>query len=203
MGASFCALFLCKKIDRKEGGNWNMKNVKAILNPVNVIKIYTALQKRHPRFGLLWLMGMETGLRVSDLLELQMWNIRPALESHSPISIYETKTGKVKRIALGLETISRLKNFSNIHGLLDRHYIFFSSASNKEKPITRQWAHRLIARTASKMGLNFVGTHSMRKIYACNLYRTTNDLKAVQRDLNHKYISTTLLYLADLLPGNT
>ena len=40
-----------------------------------------------------------------------------------------------------------------------------------------------------------LNAHSARKMYALALLQRTHDLTAVQRDLDHKYLSTTLLYL--------
>jgi site-specific recombinase XerC len=95
-----------------------------------------------------------------------------------------------------------LKKYLALFCLKNDDFIFFSSSTQKHKPITRQWAHRIIASEARKMNLCCIGSHSMRKIYACNLYQSTGDLNAVQRALNHKYPSTTLLYLRDLLPAS-
>jgi site-specific recombinase XerC len=39
----------------------------------------------------------------------------------------------------------------------------------------------------------------MRKIYACNIFRSTGNFEAVQRALNHSKMETTMIYLSDAL----
>jgi site-specific recombinase XerC len=67
--------------------------------------------------------------------------------------------------------------------------------------MSRQWARRVIALTARNLSIDEVGAHSMRKIYACNIFRSTGDLEAVRVALNHSKVETTLIYLRDVLPA--
>ena len=195
---------ICMKFVYRLGGvNTCMNETRAVTSAKAVKQIQNALHRQHPRYGLLWMMGVETGLRISDLLTLQVRSLNQLPLPMTSIfvgNVYESKTGKHKQFTLGLDVSERLTKHIRTHRLKPEHYIFFSSATNKQKPISRQWAHRLIARTAKIRGLQCVGAHSMRKIYACNLYRATGSLSAVQKALNHSYPSTTLMYLRDLLP---
>jgi integrase len=68
--------------------------------------------------------------------------------------------------------------------------------------MSRQWATTVIAKTARSLGLENVGAHSMRKIYACNIYRATGSIEAVRASLNHSKAETTLIYLRDVLGPN-
>jgi integrase len=113
----------------------------------------------------------------------------------------EKKTGKLREIQLDAFVLSEVNRFVRLRRLKPHEFLFYSSIGNREKPMSRQWAHRTIARMGKISHVGRVGTHSMRKTYACNLFRSTGDLRAVQRALNHKYPSTTLMYLADLIPG--
>ena len=154
-----------------------------------------ALKAADMRFSLLWLLGITTGLRVSDLLALRTSSVSRT----GFISLNEKKTGKLKEIQLCPEVLEEYKYFVRMRGLKPNQYLFYSSNHRRDKPMTRQWVHHVIARTARLIGLDFIGAHSMRKIYACNLYRVTGSLKCVQDALNHKYASTTMIYLRDLL----
>jgi integrase len=89
--------------------------------------------------------------------------------------------------------------FVKVYMLRPDDYLFYRCASRKHISVSRQYVHRIISRTASNLGLRYIGAHSMRKIYACRLFSSTGSIDAVQAQLNHRHISTTLIYLKDLL----
>jgi integrase len=170
---------------------------RAIINPNDVLWMTLALKRVHPRFCLLWQLGIITGLRISDLLSLTVLYV-----STGSITIREKKTKKYRYFSLDPDIMSDIAHYTRLFKLKPEHFLFFSSSSKFNKPMSRQWANRIIARTAKIRGLRCIGAHSMRKIYACTLYQSTGDLKSVQRALGHRYPSTTLFYLRDLLPGS-
>jgi integrase len=174
-----------------------MKSVRAITYTQQVGAVSAALRDFDIRFHFLWELGISTGLRISDLLTL-----RPMDISSCRFTITEKKTGTVRSIKLPIDTYCLLKGYSALKRLKGSDYLFYRTYKGIEihdMPMSRQWAWRIISRTASKMGLESIGTHSMRKIYACGLFRRCGSLKAVQDELGHKDLATTLLYLKDLL----
>lgn len=54
--------------------------------------------------------------------------------------------------------------------------------------------HRRLKSVADSLKIDF-SAHSMRKLYAINIFANTGDLNAVQQAMNHKYITTTATYL--------
>jgi len=170
-----------------------MKIVNAITVSRDVYYMEKALFKVHWRYGLMWYLGTFTGLRISDLLKLRPYDIAELLW------VEEQKTKKIRCIYLPLALLADIEEYIQHYRLAPLEYLFFSSGSRRNKPISRQWAHRIIARTARYNGLHSVGAHSMRKIYACDLYRSTGHLESVQRALGHKNISTTFLYIREIL----
>jgi integrase len=111
----------------------------------------------------------------------------------------EKKTGKDRQVSISVDLLRDFERFVAWDGLVPSHFLFYSSFHAKVKPMTRQWVHKVISRVSRENGLNFIGTHSMRKIYACNLFSRFSCVYEVQKAMNHKYPSTTLIYLADLL----
>jgi site-specific recombinase XerD len=79
--------------------------------------------------------------------------------------------------------------------LLKGDYLIFSQPWKKDKALSRVQAWRIIARMAKLAGLERIGTHSMRKTFATELFNATGSFEAVQGALNHKYLSTTISYL--------
>ena len=142
-------------------------------------------------YATIWRFGVETGLRISDIL-----NINGPLQG-SFLSLTESKTGKQKQFIISDELYRMILS-------LQREGPFLTNKSNTKNgntfklfPTTRQTVHKYIRLSALKINENDIGTHSMRKTYAYNVLCITRSLDSVKRALNHKYISTTILYLID------
>jgi integrase len=170
-----------------------MNVMRAILDPREYAQIYAALDVRHPRFGLLWSVGCESGLRISDVLSLQVKHVK------SSFVVTERKTGKSRKIDLTSEMLVKINYYVSRFGLSESDFLFYSASTRTDKPMSRQWADIIISRTAKNLGLESVGTHSMRKTYACNLYRLYGRVESVRRAMRHKSVETTKAYLRDIL----
>jgi integrase len=175
-----------------------MKITKAILEINGQRAMYQSLTNTHPRYGVLWLLGIESGLRVGDMLSLRVSDILPSTKYW--LEVVESKTGKTRKIEISSSLREDINNLVHTYDLAPTDFLFFSTRKNKGKAVSRQWVHRIIARNASNFALEGIGTHSARRIYACNLYRVTGSLQRVQEAMGHKCVSTTLIYLLDLLP---
>jgi integrase len=128
--------------------------------------------------------SIETGLRISDILKLRRCNIAKAME------IRESKTMKYKIVEISDELLSKLpKGFA-----LGRYPYAFNSPRTLYKPLHRSTYHRHLKKVAEELHVEF-SAHSARKLYAQNVFRETRNIFAVQKALNHKYITTTCKYL--------
>lgn len=134
---------------------------------------------------------LDTGLRVSDVLNLRTEQLKT-----TRLTVCECKTGKTRAVTLSRHLCDRLKRQA---GLI---YVF-------ESPL-KPWQHRTrqavwcdIKRAAKAMRIDLnIAPHSARKTFACDMYRKTGDIKAVQAMLNHDNIGTTVLYLIDAFAAN-
>jgi integrase len=152
-----------------------------------------ALAKRGQKYVILVLYGLETGLRVSDILKLRTSRLR------ANMNITEGKTGKTRKIKLSDELVSKIKAYKAWYGLTRHDYFIHSSYHTKNKPLSRIQAYRVMRDCAREVGITApIGTHSMRKGFARRMYRETGSIEAVQRLLGHKYIETTIMYLVDI-----
>lgn len=109
---------------------------------------------------LLWVLGITTGLRISDLLELCLSSfLTPEGDISQSITVNETKTGKTRTIQVAPVAAKALESY---RGELTADNLF---------TITRQQARRLIKRWCDDCGLqgNY-GTHTMRKTFATIAY---------------------------------
>lgn len=139
-----------------------------------------------PIARLAWDTAVLTGLRVSDVLQLRPETLR------KDMTVLERKTGKWRDIHLTDDLIRRLKQSSAVRS----SPYCFPSATDFDRPMSRDTIGDMLHRVNIALAPQYtLSMHSARKIYAINLYRRTGDYNAVQRDLGHKHLSTTLLYI--------
>ena len=136
---------------------------------------------------LIYMLGKKTGLRVGDLLKLK----KDILRTSRPY-VRQEKTGKLKRIYLNKNMLSELK----LKSRWSEEYIFENP--NTKKPYTRSGVYKAFRAAAEAAGLSYrVGSHSMRKTYACAALERTKNLQAVQNRLQHDNINDTIGYVVD------
>ena len=164
--------------------------MSAICDDLKLAQLGQRLADRHVRFGLLWLLGVETGLRISDLLALRVKDVKRNLH------VTEKKTGKKRQFNLSPKLLAQFRSYIRKYRLKKADFLFYSAYTRTDRPVSRQWVWKIIARTATEMGLFSIGTHSARKTYAENLFARTGSVEAVQRALKHKHKKTTEAYLA-------
>ena len=97
--------------------------------------------------------------------------------------VVERKTGKARRVRLKPATLKAAKAYAT-HG------------HDRLIPHAPSTIYRQIRRAASDLGMEHVSMHSIRKLYA-RQYCRAHGLAATQRELQHDYLSTTMLYVLD------
>jgi integrase len=151
-----------------------------------------ALGRRDPKYVLLVLYGIETGLRVSDILKLRAGRLKAFTR------VLECKTGKARTCEISPGLLEQIEQYKISARLGPRDFFIPSRWYRKDKPLSRSQAWRVISECAAEVGIDVpIGAHSMRKSYARDVYRRTKDIKAVQSALGHKYVTTTLAYFVD------
>lgn len=119
----------------------------------------------------------DTGLRVSDVLGIKCGELARTM------LVTERKTGKRRRVTLRPVTLKAAKAYAKHGGeyLID---------------CDRSTIYRRIRKAAAQLGYEHVSMHSIRKLYA-RRYCAAHGLAATQQELQHDYLSTTLLYVLD------
>ena len=153
----------------------------------------------------LWILSSETGFRIDDIMHIRQWQVPSESECKNrgefSLTIRERKTRNVRTVALTERALHSLREIwlhqPKRHKLA---YLFPTRRQEQCKNLHRSTATRHFAEAVRKAGLEGEGytVHSLRKIYARNKYACTKSILDVQRDLGHKSIATTLLYLNDL-----
>jgi len=124
-----------------------------------------------------------TGLRVGDVVTLRTDQLA------RQFWVTEAKTGKRRRVNLTDKLLCLLKAQAGPK-------FVFQGRGGIDTHRTRQAVWRDVKRAAKAFRLpQNVGVHSLRKVWAVDkLNRTKGDLSQVQRALNHRDISTTMIY---------
>lgn len=146
------------------------------------------LKKTNERNYILFLMGIYTGLRVSDILKFRIRDLKGKHE----IKIREKKTNKYKSLPINPVLKKALENyFIN----KDPDDFIIKSKKGYNRPITRQMAYVILDNLGKQFGIDSLGTHSMRKTFGYHYYKKTKDVALLQIIFNHSSPSTTLRYI--------
>jgi len=138
------------------------------------------------RFAVLFDLACESGLRISDILNLKVKDV-----SKNPMTIHEKKSKRSRTIKISDELFKKLEWQAAAGRPND--YVFNSHHKNGV-PLHRSTIHRRIKKAI--MTLKFdASAHSARKLYAQNIFSETGSVEAVQKALNHHRTDTTRAYL--------
>jgi len=152
---------------------------------------------------LLFTLGINTGLRISDILALKWKNFLNGggriLKAGDQLNLVEIKTKKVKTFMLNKSVMEALKLYYNSLGNVDPNAPVFSSRKSDKgspRPLSRVGAWMLLNRYAHMVGLNDgIGTHTLRKTFGYHLYKRGVSLEYIQKMLNHSSPAVTLRYI--------
>ena len=152
----------------------------------------------------LFMIGVSTGGRISELLSLQIGDVyqnsRPVTDSLYSKSI--VKGGEVSRAVPvnrdGRQAIDALISWHiDAYGMTENDRPLFPSRNGQgQQPMSRRTAHDVLKVASEAAGLNgYLATRSLRKSFAQRLYDKTGDIFAVQEMLGHQSVTTTQKYL--------
>jgi integrase len=153
------------------------------------------LRAGNPRDELLFTIGINTALRIGDLLALRIEDVtNDKGKLVAAIEMKERKTGKTKTFPLNKSIRDVLSGYLNGLGKLDPQAPLFPS--RKGGALSRWQARRILSSAGESVGLLKVGTHSLRKTFGYHVYqRTGGNLGLVQKLLNHSSSVHTLRYI--------
>lgn len=172
-----------------------MKNlVEPIKSKKELETIEAYLEKRSKRNRLIFAFGINTGLRVSDILGLNVEDVK----NKSYVEIREKKTGKYKRFPLNSKLKVLIKDY-----LQNERYKKYSLSETeplfigkKHCRLDRSQVYRFLNDACKQIGITAnVGTHTMRKSFGYHFYKQYNDVALLQKILNHSSPAITLRYI--------
>ena len=176
-----------------------MKTVQPIKKKSHIEAIKIALYRHNLRDYAMFVLGINSGLRISDLLTLKVEDVisdtKPLLMADR-IIVKEKKTGKIKDFPVNLSAKTALKEYL-IQARLDPDSpLFPSREAHGKKPVSRSQAYNILRQATKKAGLKLqVGTHTMRKTFSYHKYKKGVEIETLSKLLNHSSPSTTMRYI--------
>lgn len=184
------------------------------VNDIKRISEYLITKGRY-RDNMMFIVGINFGLRVSDLLRLKynmLLDNDLVFRTNFPILEKKTtntrKTKKNRYITINdavIEAVTLYLRNLNDHGITCRldDYLFKSESnhgSNQNKPMTRMSVDRILKGIALELGLNIkVSTHTLRKTFGYHqMVMSGNDprkLLLLQKIFGHSTAAQTLDYI--------
>lgn len=167
------------------------EDVQPLRDKDDIERMKQTLRERHSeRDYIMFLIGVNTGLRVSDILALktdQILNLNNKKDKR--LTVYEGKTDKAR-------TISFKNTWDDVYSYaktVDSEWLFPSRQG--DKAISTTQAYRVLKKCAWWNDIDSVGTHTMRKTFGYHLYKATKDVAMLQSILNHASPDVTLRYI--------
>lgn len=171
-----------------------MEYVEPIRDVESINAIKEVLQKQSQRDLLLFVLGINTGIRISDLLSLKIEDIWDGMGIKEFLFLKETTSDETKAYYLNNNVKLAVENYLKTYDFRESDFLFKSKKNNQ--PITRQQAYRIINTAAKEVGIEGkIGTHTLRKTFGYHAYRKGIAISILMGIYHHHSPSETLRYI--------
>ena len=172
-----------------------MGEVQPIRDKKKIKAMASVLKDRDEKYYIMFLLGIQTGLRISDIVTKKVSDI----DSMYSRKIKEQKTGKTRFLYLNAESEKIIRQYIKDKGLQKDDFLIPSRRSDGQGKyrgcITPTQAYRIIKDAGESVGIENIGTHTMRKTFGYHYYKQTHDVVPLMRIFNHSSQSITLHYI--------
>lgn len=164
-----------------------MTTVEPIRKLKDIRKVEKILAKQSLRNLLLFTIGTNCGLRISDILRLNVGDVR----GKTYIQIIEKKTGKFKKIPINNKLKPMFNEYTKKKN--SNEPLFVTIFGNR---LERVAAYYIIRKACEEAGIEEkIGTHTMRKTFGYHHYKRNKDVAILQKIFNHSAPQITLRYI--------
>lgn len=165
-----------------------MNFVQPIRDKETVQDIAQYLKFKNERNYIMFMLGIYSGLRISDILQLK---VRDAYNKHY-FNLREKKTGKQRLFPVNPTLRKALTQYCKDR---DPDEYLIQSREGQNQPLTRSMAYKVLKEAADQFGLECIGTHTLRKTFGYHFYLQTQDVATLMKILNHSREAYTLIYI--------
>lgn len=171
-----------------------MEFVQPIRDLKQIETIKKLLKQQNLRDYCLFVLGINSGLRISDLLKLTIADVIESGKIKKRIRLREKKTNKFKDFPLSDKAKQTIKEYLKTRNYKENEPLFLS---RKNKGfLLRGQAYKIINNVAKSVGIKEkIGTHTLRKTFGYHAYNNGYDITLIQKLFNHSSPSVTLRYI--------
>lgn len=153
------------------------------------------LRGKNKRDYLLFMVGISSALRISDILRLKVKDVWTGKKPVEYVDLHEKKTGKYKRFPVTPNLSKAIKDYMTEYSPAQDQFLFVSRVG-ENKPITRQYASMMLNEACDMVGITEpFGTHGMRKTWGYWAFKQNISLDYISLALNHRSVAETKRYL--------
>ena len=171
---------------------------KQLWDKIQEIKSLLLSEEKY-RDWLMFTLGLNFALRISDLLKLKVSDVYDDdMFPKNRVIIREKKTGKENFLTITNGSREALVQYHRLKRLKYSNDFLFRSRQGGDRSIDRVQAYRILNDVAEKVGLSDlnIGTHTMRKTWGYHAYKRFNySLDDIMLKLNHQSIQSTKRYI--------
>lgn len=173
-----------------------IRNMETLQN----FKEYYKKQKKNLRNYTIIILGLNTALRINDLLHLTYNDVYRNNQVRDHIIVKERKTGKENRILLNQESRSILeiyqKELIKTKMYQNGNPYLFPSPRKNDAPLSRYQAYRMITAAAKAVGIEeHISCHSLRKTFGYHAWKQGYEPVVLMAIFNHTSFNVTRRYL--------
>ncbi len=166
-------------------------NVVEPIRSVDLIRdISLFLKTKSERNYIMFLLGIYSGLRISDILKLKVKDVK----NKNSISLREQKTDKQRIFVINPYLKKELKKYIDDNHLPSDQYLI-KRQGKRNASISRVRAYEILREAAQYFRIDNIGTHTMRKTFGYHFYLQTKDVVTLQKIFNHAHPVMTLRYI--------
>lgn len=170
-----------------------IRNVEQLM----AFKDYYKRKKPMPRNYLLITIGLNTALRISDILSLKWEDVydKDICDYRKHIYLVEQKTGKSSRIYMNESICEALDWYKKSKWYNRSEWLFWSQGDTKTH-ISRMQAHRIVKEAASYCHMEgVISCHSLRKSFGYYAWKHGVSPVMLMNIYNHSSYQVTKRYL--------
>jgi integrase len=166
------------------------------VNPIKDLSIldraFNYLEQKSIRNYMILFLGVNTGLRISDLKNLTIFDFDVSNKNYLNVRI--KKTGVQVQIPMLNHVKKEINSYLDIIKKKNRLYLFTSK--KYDKPLSKQYIYNIMKNIEIRFNLESLGTHTLRKTFGYHFYLGTNgDIATLMELFGHERESQTLRYL--------
>jgi len=163
--------------------------VNPIRSQLQIVQLKEYLRARSERDYMLFVMGINIGVRIGDLIKLKTFHVESL-----HLTLIEEKRAKERVYLINTQLRKDIDEYIAKMSLGPNDYLF-QSRKGENQHLSRSQAYRVFSDAGDALKIEKLGTHTLRKTFGYWHYRQFKDVAVLQTIFRHSSPSETLRYI--------